>query len=219
MDGAVGVWWCPLDVDEACWRALTDVLAEEEREEGEQRREATDRRRFLAARGWRRHLLARELQAAPGELRISTRPGGKPFLADSRLAFSAARSGELCMIVCSWEMEVGADLEAIDPRTDVARFARRFFTAAEQQALAALPVDERRGALFECWTRKEAYLKGTGEGLDVPTDSIEVWAGDGRPVAVGGWRVHRVTVAPGFAAAVAGADAGAWVPSVSRQES
>jgi 4'-phosphopantetheinyl transferase len=223
MDDPVEVWSCPLDVPEASWRALTDGLPADERAEAGQRRDELDRRRFLAARGWRRRVLAAQLGCEPADVPIVVDDRGKPQVhsghADGgRLRFSASRSGELCLIACSWAMEVGVDIEAVDPRTDVSRFAARFLTASEQRSLAALPEQERRQALFECWARKEAYLKGTGEGLDVPTASIEVWAGDRRPLTIGGWRVHSLSVEPGFAAAVAGSSPADWTPSGPRQQ-
>jgi 4'-phosphopantetheinyl transferase len=110
-------------------------------------------------------------------------------------------------------MEVGVDVEAVDPATDVERFAARFLTAIERVALTQRPAAQRREALFACWTRKEAYLKATGEGLSVSPATIEVWAGDGRPVTWAGWSVHSLAAGPGFAAAVAGAHAHGWAPS------
>lgn len=43
--------------------------------------------------------------------------------------------------------------------------ARRFFSTAEHEALAALPAALQARAFFESWTRKEACLKATGVGL------------------------------------------------------
>ncbi len=220
MDAPIEVWSCPLDVRDDVWRALTDGLAAAELQEGARRRDELDRRRFLAARGWRRGVLAAQLGCHPTEVPIVVDDRGKPHLRDGgpgRLRFSASRSGGVCLVACSQSMEVGVDIEVIDPRTEVGRFARRFFTPGEQRALEGLAEADRRPALFACWARKEAYLKGTGEGLDVPTSRIEVWAGDDRPASVAGWRVHSLAAGPGYAAAVAGSDGGDWTPSGPRQ--
>ena len=108
------------------------------------------------------------------------------------------------------------DVEAIVESVDVGRVAARFFSEAEQRALGSLPPNRRRVASFECWTRKEAYVKGTGAGLALPLRSFDVWPGDGARVTVSGWSLHSVDVAPGFAAADAAADLDASI-SVPRQ--
>jgi 4'-phosphopantetheinyl transferase len=114
-------------------------------------------------------------------------------------------------------MDVGVDVEAIRATADIDGIAARFFSPAEQRALASLPPAQRVAASFQCWTRKEAYVKGIGAGLTVPLRTVEVWAGGRQRVAVSGWSVHQVDMAPGFAAAVAGAGIGAWVPNVPQE--
>ncbi len=216
MDVPVVVWSCPLDLSEPAWLELVACLAATDRRDAEQRTDPLDRRRLLAARAWRRRLLARELGCDPREVPIVVDGRGKPRVAGSAdvgLRFSASRSRDLTLVALSRRIEVGVDLEAVDPATDVDRFAARFLTEIEQRALARHPAEQRRNALFACWTRKEAYLKATGEGLSVSLATVEVWTGDDRPVTWAGWSVHSLAAGPGFAAAVAGAEARGWTPS------
>jgi 4'-phosphopantetheinyl transferase len=114
-------------------------------------------------------------------------------------------------------MDVGVDVEAIRATADVDGIAARFFSPGEQRALASLPPAQRVAASFQCWTRKEAYVKGIGAGLSFPLGTVDVWVGGRQRAIVSGWSVHQVDVAPGFAAAVAGADLGDWVPNVPRK--
>ncbi len=209
------VWSCPLDLPESARLELDACLPESERREAEQRRDPLDRRRWLTARAWRRQLLATHLSSDPRTLTIVVDERGKPRLGgdDAGLRFSTSRSQDLALVACSRHMEVGVDVEAISSGIDVEGFAARFLSPSEQRALARRAVGQRRTALFACWVRKEAYLKATGAGLSVPPATVEVWAGDDRPVTVSGWSVHSVVVGPGFTAAVSGSGPPTWTPS------
>lgn len=212
----VVVWCCPLDLPEPVLLGLLACLPAAERSGVELPAQSLDRRRLLTARAWRRRLLAAELGCDPGEVTIVVDGRGKPRLAgarDGELRFNASRSRDRTLVGLSRRMEVGVDLEAVDPAIDVERFAARFLSAGEQHALAQRPLEQRPDALFACWARKEAYLKGTGVGLSVPPATVQVWAGDDRRVTLADWSVHSLAVATGFAAAVAGADPHGWTPS------
>lgn len=193
---------------------MAECLSSEERQRASRFHRPLDRARFLAGRGWLRRLLAREMLCAPGEVRIVTGDVGKPRLACGNLRFNAARSAGIAFYATSWRMEVGVDVEAIRPAANVDEIAARLFSPAEQRALASLPPAQRMEASFQCWTRKEAYVKGVGAGLSFPLRTVDVWA-RGRPrTVVSGWSIHQVNLVPGFAAAVAGADVGEWIPGV-----
>jgi 4'-phosphopantetheinyl transferase len=213
----LSLWWAPLDISATALRGLSSCLSPEERQRADLFHHPLDRARFVAARGWLRRLLASQLLCAPGEVRIVTGDSGKPGVACSDLRFSAARSAGIALYATSWRMEVGVDVEAIEASTDVDGIAARFFSRAEQRALASLPPAQRLAASFQCWTRKEAYVKGIGAGLTFPLRTVDVWAGGRQRTIVSGWSVHQVDMAPGFAAAVAGADLGEWVPEAPRK--
>ncbi len=68
---------------------------------------------------------------------------------------------------------------------------------------AGARADDRTRAFYRAWTRKEAYLKGRGEGLSFPPHRVSAtidsdFAGEAHP-----WTVREFDVGPGYAAAVA----------------
>ena len=103
---------------------------------------------------------------------------GKPRLRiESALRFNLAHAEELILYAMSWQREVGIDVEYIRAETSYETIAEQFFAPAEIAALRKLPIDQQPQAFFNCWTRKEAYLKASGEGLSFPLDSFEVSLG------------------------------------------
>ena len=89
----------------------------------------------------------------------------------------------------------------------------RFFSPREHAGFSALPADQRPVAFFRLWTRKEAWLKATGEGLAGGLDRVEVSFLPGESArfldlppgreTVADWSLHDLAVPDGFVAAVA----------------
>jgi 4'-phosphopantetheinyl transferase len=70
--------------------------------------------------------------------------------------------------------EVGIDVERIKPCEDFERIAERFFSPPEVQALRAIPPKFRPFAFLAYWTRKEAFTKALGAGLQMDWTSFAV---------------------------------------------
>jgi 4'-phosphopantetheinyl transferase len=92
------------------------------------------------------------------------------------------------------------------------QLAERFFAPREAAALRRLPAAAQLRAFFDCWTRKEAFVKALGLGLcfplsrfavavepDQPARLLEV---DGDPGAARQWNLQAVSVGPGVSAAL-----------------
>jgi 4'-phosphopantetheinyl transferase len=181
-----------------------------------------DRRRFIVARGALRTILGRYLGVEPGQLRFRYESHGKPFLSDDlgagELRFNLAHSNELALYAFTCGREIGIDVEYIHPVPDVEQIAARFFSVNENAALRMLPESQRLEAFFDCWTRKEAYIKALGEGLTQPLDQFQVSLIPGEraqllsvndvPEKVMRWSMATLSPAPGYvgALAVKGAD-------------
>lgn len=184
---AVHVWRARLDVEPRRLAALQAVLAPEELERAERFVLERDRRRFVAARGMLRELLARYVGGRPESVAFAYGAYGKPALAeapDPDLQFNVTHSGELALYAFALGRRVGVDAEEIRTDTPSEDLARRFFSSPEVAALDSLAPSARRRGFFTCWVRKEAYLKALGEGLSVPLDGFSVSLRDGDPPAL-----------------------------------
>jgi len=175
-------------VDIVCFpldRARPDdeaVLAPEERERADRFRFARDRRRYITGRAELRRRLAQRCGAAPGHLQLVVGPQGKPRLGEhDGVDFNLSHSAGWALLAITTGVTVGIDIEAVQPGIAGSGVAEHFFAPTEVRHLQSLPEHERDQAFVQCWTRKEAYLKGKGGGLSLPLDGFDVSFGPGRP--------------------------------------
>lgn len=163
-----------------------------------------DRRRYVVRHGWLRELLGRRLDASPTSFRFAHNRFGKPSLPGREVSFNMSRSAGKAICVVADGLELGCDLEARNADLATRAVAERFFSRPEQASLSALPDDLWVDGFFNCWTRKEAYIKARGFGLSYPLNAFDVSVGDRAELVRGcsGWSVRAFEPAPGFVAAV-----------------
>ena len=209
------MWRASLDLPpERVW-TLFHTLAPDEQEQARRFRFRRDRDRFVVARATLRAILGRYLRVGPGRVRFRYGAFGKPALADpfeeERLRFNMAHSHRLALYAVARGREVGIDLEYMRDELADERVAEHFFAPREVAALRAVPGHRRKEAFFNCWTRKEAYVKARGEGLLVPLDRFEVSLAPGEPATLrtpgdpseaARWSLLSLSPHPDYAAAL-----------------
>jgi 4'-phosphopantetheinyl transferase len=130
---------------------------------------------FIVSHGVLRYLLGKYLQQEPVAIRFVAGAQGKPLLEEeASVEFNITHSGDLAAMAFSSRCPVGIDLERIRPFARLEQIARHFLSAEEASEITSLDGAEQRGAFYRCWTRKEAILKATGEGLSASLDSFRV---------------------------------------------
>jgi 4'-phosphopantetheinyl transferase len=211
----VHVWRATLAWPDAAAHRLEQCLSADERDKMQRFRFERDRRRYLVGRGLLRSLLGRYLDMAPQDLRFETTAAGKPHLASGQgqLQFNLAHSGEYVLIAIADGRAVGIDVEGIRDDFDIGEIAVHFFSLDERRDLEMLTGRARIEAFFECWTRKEAYVKARGEGLSLPLDQFDVSLRAGEPARLIAtrpdpaeatrWQLSSLGVADGYKAALA----------------
>lgn len=136
------------------------------------------RNAFAVSRGALRTLLRAYLHVDPAGLRFCYGARGKPLLRDARgrdlIQFNLSHSGALALIAASWNCRLGVDLELLRADFPKARVSRRMFSSAENAVLRQLPLQQRIAVFFEFRTRREAYLKATGQGFADPPGLVDV---------------------------------------------
>jgi 4'-phosphopantetheinyl transferase len=196
-----------LDVEEDELAHFAALIDAEERARAERFQFERDRRRFIVRRGWLRTLLGRHVGKAPERLAFTFGAYGKPELPGG-LCFSQSHSGDRMMIALS-DIDIGCDIEKIDETMEWQPIAESLFAPAEREALATLPKAEGRDAFFQCWARKEAFVKALGHGLSYPLEAFTVSVTQEARLVSGGeaWSIAAVSPGPGYAGAVVVRDA------------
>ena len=219
----VHIWLARLDQWEPEAQYFLASLSPDERRRAERFHFQQHRVRFITARYILRTLLGRYLQLKPEQLRFDYNAYGKPSLAggedQTALRFNLSHAHELALYAFARDREVGLDLEYIRHDFACEEIAEHFFSDREVAALRALPANQRREAFFNCWTRKEAYVKALGEGLSVALDGFDVSLAPGEPAALLSvrdkteqwlhWSLRELTPGAGYVAAVA-VEGGGW---------
>jgi 4'-phosphopantetheinyl transferase len=184
--GEIQIWVVALDPPAVVAERLASRLAADEQQRAARFRFERHRRQYEVGRGALRTLLGAYLDLPPGEVRFAYGERGKPFLAapppgGSDLHFNLSNSNELALIGFVRGIEIGVDVEYRKAMPDLEQIAERFFSESERVALRQLPAHQKPAGFFNCWTRKEAYLKAVGQGLAARLDSFDVTLAPGEP--------------------------------------
>ena len=212
----VHIWLIPLNLQEASASELCGFLSRDEVERAHQFHFKRDRLQFKAARAALRLILGRYLNTAPRSLVFVEGPKGKPELlytfGHRNVKFNLSHSRGLALLAVAENLCVGIDLEFVDQTFATEELAGRFFAPDEVRTLLTLAPSRRGEAFYDCWTRKEAYLKALGEGLSVPLESFSVAFGPGISAALmrvdtslddaSRWSMYDLTVHPEYKAAL-----------------
>lgn len=216
-DAAVHVWRASLNLSEFQLQNFWPTLTEDEQARAKRFHFPKDQNHYIAGRGMLRAILSRYLDRPPTQFRFDYSQYGKPTLTEvaggEALRFNVSHSHGLALYAVTRNRDIGIDLELM--RADFAgeEIAERFFSRPEFEKLRALPESAKCAAFFNCWTRKEAYIKARGEGLSMPLDQFDVSLSPGEPAQLLsvrgadpdealGWRMKALEVDPNYAAAL-----------------
>jgi len=133
-----------------------------------------DRFHYITGRALLRNILSRYLNQFPGEIVFSYSDKGKPFIKDTEVKFNLAHSGGRAVYAVANNMDIGIDIEFMRELPDALQIAKRFFSEKEVVEFSEIREDDIRTAFFNCWTRKEAFIKAVGEGLSYPLKDFSV---------------------------------------------
>jgi len=173
---AAQMLYAPVSSDPEVSRRCASVLSDAELHRAERLTTDDGKAQFKQRRAFRRYCGALALGSARPLSRIDfeATDNGRPCLPGLPgvwFSFAACRIG----LLGAWSSThpVGVDLEDRTENLEASALARRFFSAAEAQAVEAAGDAERLQTFMRLWCLKEAALKSIGEGLAVGLDAFQ----------------------------------------------
>jgi 4'-phosphopantetheinyl transferase len=215
-DPAVEVVVTRLDVVPDIVLASAALLSDAERQRASRFAFDRERRRFVVARARLRQLLGARLHVRPDAVELVYGKRGKPALAgrfaDSGLRFNLSHCDDVALYAFSHGREIGVDIEAVRMVPDADVIAARMFSRGENEVYRTLDPRDKPLGFFNCWTRKEAFIKALGDGLYYPLDRFDVSLAPDEPARIlrvesttgdqCGWTLHRFWPGPGLIGAI-----------------
>src|SRR5262245_8409839 len=166
---AVHVWSAELDLPPRLVMRHALLLSPDEQARAARFRFREHRRRFVVAHGVLRCILAAYLADDPLQLRFRSDPRSKPGLIEPAgsnwLSFNLSHSAGVALIAVAHQREVGVDVERMRHIDQADGIAEHHFCVSERDTLRITPEERKSDLFFAYWTRKEALLKATGEGI------------------------------------------------------
>lgn len=193
--GELHLWRFHLDTSPSELTALKKLLSSDEEQRAARLLDPHKAQALIVCRGRLRQILAAYLAIDPAQIAFAYGRHGKPALlapAATDLTFNLTHSGAWALLVVARGIEVGIDLEKIDPHLDYEPLVACFFTPEENSFLSTVPELRRRRTFYRLWTKKEARLKGEGGGFSVPAESAQA-----------GWTTRSFWLGRGYVGIVA----------------
>ena len=183
----VHVYSVSLDCSQAKRDTFWTMLSGNERDRAKRFYFDHDRHHYIVARGTLRVLNGRYLSLSPSQIQFTYGEHGKPALAaqhnqnNNILEFNLSHAHGMALVGFSWNRPLGIDIEPVRPLDDAENIASRFFSAWEYEQYTAVSDQDKPQAFFNCWTRKEAYIKAIGDGLTCPLNAFDLTLTPGKP--------------------------------------
>lgn len=213
----VHIWFCSLQQPLETVQQLAAALSTDEKERSQRLHFHEHRNYYIAGRGILRCLIAYYTGMAPEQVCFDYTSNGKPFLMNptggNQLNFNLSHSGQLVVYVFTLNRRVGVDIEQLRFISEIEQIAVSNFSREEYLELLEVVESAQLKAFFNCWTRKEAFIKAIGDGISFPLDQFTVSLKPGEPAQIlnvhgskkeaASWSMFELPLVDDYAAALA----------------
>jgi 4'-phosphopantetheinyl transferase len=163
-ENTVHLWRIQISTTISLLQHLSDTLNDAEKVRSNKYIHERDRNRFIVGHGAQRFILSQYLNTHPKLLDFALDENKKPYIVprnSSGLQFNLSYSGDLILLAVSAQA-VGSDIEYVDNTFNYEDILPGYFSEEES---AYINHENPKERFYMLWTRKEALLKATGQGL------------------------------------------------------
>ena len=174
----IDIWLCELKKLSNNIDVYYSILSKDEQERAEKLKTEDKRQQYIITRGNLRKCLGLLTESDPAVFKFKYLKHGKPVLEDSTLytdiTFNVSHSNDVALVAISRKQNIGIDVEKINYEADHQALVTRFFSKAEQAEFNNYSESIKAKAFYACWTRKEAFIKATGDGVTYGLDTFDI---------------------------------------------
>lgn len=169
----VHVWQANIDDLSIYPKDISKVLSPDELERANKFKFQKDREHFILRRYQLRFILSKYCVCQPHELIFRYNSYKKPFINIPEfegVKFNMSFSGSLMLVGLSTNNDIGIDIEKVRQMHDLDNISMENFSLQEVTYLNG--TSDKTTTFFKIWTRKESFLKATGNGMYHPLKSF-----------------------------------------------
>jgi 4'-phosphopantetheinyl transferase len=187
-------------------KELLHLLNTDERSRASRYYKDKDRNQFIICRAILKMLLAAHTKTATQDITIDYDVNKKPFLGSHPwLHFNVSHSEDFAVIAIS-QCKLGIDVEFVSKDFDYLPLLPEVFT--ENEILFVQEAENKEYAFYCLWTRKEAFVKAIGKGIDDDFKKVPSLNGlhtidSGEAHSMQNWYIYGFELAECYLAAVA----------------
>src|SRR2546425_4542494 len=173
--GSVGVCFTDLDRQQTDMAQLS-WLSTDEHAKAARFKSPLQRQRFIAGRVFSRRVLSKVTGLAPENLEIIKNQCGKPSLnpvavggrlrSKGLLKFNLSHSENFLCIATAIGRDVGIDIEVVNPDLDILAISQASLDQEDNEQVQCASPNERSLVFYRLWTRREAFAKMLGHGVN-----------------------------------------------------
>jgi len=214
LDYEIEIWMVDFDREHDKLKDYQLTLNDQELQRASQFKFDSLKSDFIICRGFVKTCLAKYLDTCAQAVNFSYLEKGKPFLEkDPSLHFNISHSGRKGVLAVTKNQRVGIDIEKHQINISFKKLASRFFSKNESNVICQMDGEKLCDSFYRCWTRKESFIKATGDGLSFPLELFEVNFSDQQPARLLNtfwnpeekqkWQLFNLELPGGYSGAIA----------------